>query len=143
MALPQDKLTKFLNTAKQERIVERPELIKAIQNRLSQEFEYYVSELQMHLILSLVFDEIGLNLTNGKDVSISNFGRFRTNAAKAKVRHSYITDEDVYVPAHRQPRFRAAQPLKDMINHRRHGGLYTYDHYKKAAVLMREKLEDF
>jgi DNA-binding protein HU-beta len=62
-------------------------------------------------LLTTITDE----LVDGGEVSIAGFGKFTIAEKAARTARNPQTGEEVVVPAHNAPKFKAAQALKDAV----------------------------
>lgn len=66
-----------------------------------------------------VVDAVFVNITNalvdGDEVSITGFGKFVTVEKEERAARNPQTGEEIMVPAHSTPKFKAAQALKDAV----------------------------
>jgi DNA-binding protein HU-beta len=75
-----------------------------------------LSKANAKRIIDDVFDDIGDALSNGKDVAIDRFGKFRTSARKARQGLNPRTGKPITIKASKNAAFKAAKGLKDRIN---------------------------
>ncbi len=66
-------------------------------------------------VVDSVFDTIAKSLSNGEDVAVSGFGKFRVAHRKARTGRNPKTGATVQIAATKVPRFSAGKALKDAV----------------------------
>ncbi len=74
-----------------------------------------ISKAQASEILNVLLDEIGKNLSKGKEVVLTGFGKFLTSKRKARMGRNPQTGASIKIAATTVPRFKAGKALKDMV----------------------------
>ncbi len=67
-------------------------------------------------VVDAVCDVITDALSRGEDVRLTGFGRFRVANRSARTGRNPRTGAPIYIPASRQPKFRAGKQLKNAVN---------------------------
>ena len=63
-----------------------------------------------------VFDAIASSLSNGDDVRLVGFGTFSVANRKASQGRNPRTGQSIWIPASKQPKFKAGKALKGAVN---------------------------
>ncbi len=63
-----------------------------------------------------VCDVITDALSRGEEVRITGFGRFSVANRSARTGRNPLTGAPIYIPASRQPKFKAGKQLKNAVN---------------------------
>ena len=63
-----------------------------------------------------VFDAVTDALSRGEDVRLVGFGSFSVVERSGRMDRNLGTGADIYIPASRQPKFRAGKQLKNAVN---------------------------
>lgn len=66
-------------------------------------------------ILNAAFDAIKKCMTNGTDVTITDFGSFKVQFVKARKGRNIQTQEIINIPAHNRVKFTAGKSLSDAV----------------------------
>ena len=74
-----------------------------------------ISKAQASETLNVLLDEIGKNLSKGKEVVLTGFGKFLTSKRKARMGRNPQTGAAIKIAATTVPRFKAGKALKDMV----------------------------
>ena len=74
-----------------------------------------ISKAQASETLNVLLDEIGKNLSKGKEVVLTGFGKFLTSKRKARMGRNPQTGASIKIAATTVPRFKAGKALKDMV----------------------------
>lgn len=75
-----------------------------------------LSKADSQKAVDAVFDEISSALGNGSEVRVVGFGTFSVATRKASQGRNPRTGERIFIPASRQPKFKAGKALKDAVN---------------------------
>ena len=67
-------------------------------------------------VVDAVCDVITDALSRGEDVRLTGFGRFSVANRSARTGRNPRTGAPIYIPASRQPKFRAGKQLKNAVN---------------------------
>ena len=63
-----------------------------------------------------IFDNITSSLQGGNEVRLVGFGTFSAAQRKATTGRNPRTGETIYIPARKQPKFKAGKALKEAVN---------------------------
>mgnify|MGYP001280448695 CR=1 FL=1 len=66
--------------------------------------------------IEAVFDSISSALSGGGEVRLVGFGTFSVTDRRASEGRNPRTGEKIWIPASKQPKFRAGKGLKEMVN---------------------------
>ena len=67
-------------------------------------------------VVDAVCDAITDALSRGEDVRLTGFGRFSVANRSARTGRNPRTGAPIYIPASRQPKFKAGKQLKNAVN---------------------------
>ncbi len=67
-------------------------------------------------VVDAVCDVITDALSRGEDVRLTGFGRFNVANRSARTGRNPRTGAPIYIPASRQPKFKAGKQLKNAVN---------------------------
>ena len=67
-------------------------------------------------VINATFEAISASLAKGDKVQVSGFGIFDVKTREARVGRNPRTKETIQIPASRQPIFKAAKALKDVVS---------------------------
>ncbi|ETA80263.1 HU family DNA-binding protein [Youngiibacter fragilis] len=68
------------------------------------------------LALKAAIETIVEALSAGEKVQLSGFGTFEVKERKARVGRNPKTNEEIQIPAFKQPAFKAGKDLKEIVN---------------------------
>lgn len=74
-----------------------------------------LSKKDATVVVDSVFQQITSALSQGKDVKISGFGTFKVKERAERKARNIKTGEEILVPSHKTPVFKAAKQLKDFV----------------------------
>lgn len=74
-----------------------------------------LSKRQAAESLSVVLEEITKALSQGEEVVLTGFGKFRVSQRKERMGINPKTKEKIKIPARKAPVFRPGQTLKDAV----------------------------
>lgn len=74
------------------------------------------TKIKSNELVETLIEIMKRNLGNGKDVLISNFGKFQVKDKKVRKGRNPATGETLQLPARRVVTFKAAANLRDKIN---------------------------
>jgi DNA-binding protein HU-beta len=77
--------------------------------------EYGCTGKDCKLIVSDIFNEITQNMVDGKDVSISGFGKFEVKTRAARKGINPATKEEIIIGETRTPAFKPSKTLKEHL----------------------------
>ena len=86
----------------------------ALTNKLYQNLGF--SKNISNNLVSDLFEEIIVDLANGKDVKISSFGTFKTIKKRERIGRNPKTKKEAKISARRVVTFRASKQLKNKLN---------------------------
>ena len=66
-------------------------------------------------LISVTFDTIAQELSQGEKVQVSGFGSFEVKNREARVGRNPHTKQAIEIPASKVPAFKAAKALKDAV----------------------------
>ena len=66
-------------------------------------------------LISVTFDTIAQELSQGEKVQVSGFGSFEVKNREARVGRNPHTKQAIEIPASKVPSFKAAKALKDAV----------------------------
>ena len=66
-------------------------------------------------LISVTFDTIAQELSQGEKVQVSGFGIFEVKNREARVGRNPHTKQAIEIPAYKVPAFKAAKALKDAV----------------------------
>lgn len=72
------------------------------------------SEKAVDMFVSGVIDALG----SGKEISLMGFGRFSVSKVAARKGLNPRTGESLQIKSYKQPKFKAGQKLKDVVNNK-------------------------
>ena len=67
-------------------------------------------------LISVTFDTIAQELSQGEKVQVSGFGIFEVKNREARVGRNPHTKQAIEIPASKVPAFKAGKALKDSVN---------------------------
>jgi len=85
-------------------------------NAIAAQDETGFSRRDIDALVSAVFDEITIALTNGDRVEIRGFGTFSVRERPARIGRNPRSGGSVRIPAKTVPVFKAGKPLRDAVN---------------------------
>ena len=86
------------------------DLIAAVSTRSS------LSKADSQKAVDSIFEEISTALGSGAEVRVVGFGTFSVATRKASQGRNPRTGERIFIPASRQPKFKAGKALKETVN---------------------------
>ncbi len=90
----------------------RDEMIEKLMNEHPKDFP---SKAAAERTIVTIFDLIKEEVAAGRDVTVSQFGRFYSYQTKATTARNIATGEKIKVPAKRVPKFKAAESFKNAV----------------------------
>jgi DNA-binding protein HU-beta len=88
----------------------RTQFIEAVANRAG------LSVDQAGEVVQAMFDEVGLQLSQGKPLRLTGFGIFETRRRRRRTGRNPATGEPVKIPAMKVPHFRPGTQLREVTN---------------------------
>lgn len=88
----------------------KKQLIENVSEKTHSKFE------SAEQLVNATFDAIKATLAKGEKVEIKNFGVFGVKDVAERNGHNPRTGEDIVIPAHKFPFFRAGKVLKNAVN---------------------------
>lgn len=82
-------------------------------NNIAKETKFTKKETQQ--VVDLVFDNVKDSLSKGEKVQVIDFGTFEVRKRSARKGRNPQTGEEINIPAHNTPSFKAGKGLKDSI----------------------------
>jgi len=76
-----------------------------------------LTQVDTKIIVECFLDAIAKSLSDGKNIEIRGFGRFKVKEKKARTARNPRTGEMVQIEAGRKPIFEASKELKVVLNH--------------------------
>lgn len=67
-------------------------------------------------VVKAVFESVVAALKAGDEVRVVGFGTFTVTARAARIGRNPQTNQQIQIPASKQPRFKAGKALKDAVN---------------------------
>ena len=92
------------------------EVVKAMQEPLSEVFGEKLNQDKCKDIINVVFDKIGDLIASGEKVDISGFGKFESVERASRKGVNPSTGESIVIPAMNAPKFKSSKALKDKVN---------------------------
>lgn len=77
--------------------------------------EYGCTGKDCKAIVTDIFEEITSNMADGREVSISGFGKFEVRERAARKGINPVTKEEMDIAASRTPAFKPSKSLKDLL----------------------------
>ena len=91
----------------------KPDLVDAViaSSKKGDFKSHAAAERAVNSVFNIIKDQVA----KGESVSISGFGTFKSVDREARVYKNMTTGEDIYVDAHKAPKFQPSKKFKDML----------------------------
>ena len=88
---------------------------KELSRKIYEHLEGKITVKEANNIVELSLDAIGDALKNGEEVMLQSFGKFYVSEHGARKGRNPQTGEELQIPPHRRPQFKASGKLKERV----------------------------
>lgn len=75
-----------------------------------------ISKSTVGKVCDEMLEAVKISLKDGEKISLTGFGTFEVVETKARKGRNPRTEEPIYIPAGKKPRFRFSAPVKALVN---------------------------